>query len=68
MIERVARLLYGADRADSGSISIHGEPARIATPRHAIEHRMVFSSEDRRGEGEEGVWHGGSLGLGRAAG
>jgi galactofuranose transport system ATP-binding protein len=45
------RLLYGADRADSGAISINGESARIATPRHAIEHRIVFSSEDRRGEG-----------------
>ena len=47
----LVRLLYGADRADSGSISINGEPARIGTPRHAIENRIVFSSEDRRGEG-----------------
>ena len=47
----LARLLYGADRADTGSISIHGEPVRIGTPRHAIEKRIVFSSEDRRGEG-----------------
>ena len=47
----LARLLYGADRADTGSISINGEPAKIGTPRHAIEHRIVFSSEDRRGEG-----------------
>ncbi len=47
----LARLLYGADRADTGSISINGEPVRIGTPRHAIERRIVFSSEDRRGEG-----------------
>ena len=47
----LARLLYGADRADTGSISINGEPVRIGTPRHAIEQRIVFSSEDRRGEG-----------------
>ncbi len=47
----LARLLYGADRADTGSISINGKPAKIGTPRHAIEHRIVFSSEDRRGEG-----------------
>ena len=47
----LVRLLYGADRADSGSISVNGEPARIGTPRHAIGHRIVFSSEDRRGEG-----------------
>ena len=44
----LARLLYGADRADTGSISINGEPVRIGTPRHAIEQRIVFSSEDRR--------------------
>jgi len=47
----LVRLLYGADRADSGSISINGEPARIGSPRHAIGHRIAFSSEDRRAEG-----------------
>jgi galactofuranose transport system ATP-binding protein len=45
------RLLYGADRADSGTITVFGEPARITTPRHAIERGIVFSSEDRRREG-----------------
>ena len=34
-----------------GQIEVHGEPVRIASPRHAIEHRIAFSSEDRRGEG-----------------
>ena len=47
----LVRLLYGADRADSGSIAVDGEPARMTTPRHAIERGIVFSSEDRRGEG-----------------
>ncbi len=47
----LARLLYGADRADTGSISVHGEPVKIGTPRHAIEQRIAFSSEDRREEG-----------------
>ena len=47
----LVRLLYGADRADSGAMSINGLPARITAPRQAIERGVVFSSEDRRGEG-----------------
>ena len=47
----LVRLLYGADRADAGEIEVNGEPARIASPRHAIGHRIAFSSEDRRAEG-----------------
>ncbi|NCT92744.1 sugar ABC transporter ATP-binding protein [Cellulomonas sp. APG4] len=47
----LVRLLYGADRADTGTVSVHGTPARMTSPRHAIDHRISFSSEDRRGEG-----------------
>lgn len=47
----LVRLLYGADRADAGHVAVHGEPARITSPRHAIDRRIAFSSEDRRGEG-----------------
>ena len=47
----LVRLMYGADRADSGRIEIHGTSARITTPRHAIDRRIAFSSEDRRAEG-----------------
>ena len=47
----LARLLYGADRPDSGRTEVHGRPARITVPRHAIDRRIAFSSEDRRGEG-----------------
>ena len=47
----LVRLMYGADRADSGTIEVRGTPTRITTPRHAIEHRIAFSSEDRREEG-----------------
>ena len=47
----LVRLMYGADRADSGTIEVRGEPTRITNPRHAIEHRIAFSSEDRREEG-----------------
>ena len=47
----LVRLLYGADRADVGDVEVHGEPARIASPRHAIGHRIAFSSENRHAEG-----------------
>ncbi|MBU1586820.1 MAG: sugar ABC transporter ATP-binding protein [Actinobacteria bacterium] len=47
----LARLLYGADRADTGRLEMHGRPARITTPRNAIDNRIAFSSEDRRAEG-----------------
>jgi simple sugar transport system ATP-binding protein len=47
----LVRLLYGADRADAGHFEIDGVPAKLSSPRHAMEHRIAFSSEDRRAEG-----------------
>ncbi len=47
----LVRLLYGADRADSGSIEVDGSRVKIHSPRHAIDHGIAFSSEDRRAEG-----------------
>lgn len=47
----LVRLLYGADRAETGTIEMHGKSVRIHQPRQAIEHRIAFSSENRRAEG-----------------
>ena len=47
----LVRLLYGADRADAGQVELNGAPVRIASPRHAIGHRIAFSSENRHAEG-----------------
>nr|PZM98483.1 MAG: sugar ABC transporter ATP-binding protein [Actinomycetota bacterium] len=47
----LVRLLYGADRADEGHVEVNGEPVKFTNPRHAIERRIAFSSEDRRAEG-----------------
>jgi len=47
----LVRLLYGADKSETGTIEVKGALARMAHPRHAIEHRIAFSSEDRREEG-----------------
>ncbi|WP_426594012.1 sugar ABC transporter ATP-binding protein [Cellulomonas sp. McL0617] len=47
----LARLLAGADRADTGHIEVDGAVTRLTSPRSAIGHGIVFSSEDRRAEG-----------------
>ncbi|MGH3588866.1 MAG: sugar ABC transporter ATP-binding protein, partial [Pseudonocardia sp.] len=47
----VARLLAGADRADSGTVRVKGAAARLRGPRSAIAYDIAFSSEDRKLEG-----------------
>ena len=47
----VARLLFGADRADHGQLRVDGTPVAIRTPRAAMAHNIAFSSENRRTEG-----------------
>ncbi|MFJ4143182.1 sugar ABC transporter ATP-binding protein [Pseudomonas sp. NPDC089734] len=47
------RLIYGADKADSGSIEV-GQPLRkadIRSPADAVEHGIALITEDRKGEG-----------------
>ncbi|OON64007.1 sugar ABC transporter ATP-binding protein [Massilia sp. KIM] len=46
-----ARLLFGADKADSGAIRIGGRERSFATPRDAIREGIGFCSEDRKHEG-----------------
>jgi simple sugar transport system ATP-binding protein len=46
-----ARLLFGADRADSGTISIDGKAHNFNSPRDAIAAGIGFCSEDRKHEG-----------------
>ena len=47
----LARLLTGADRADSGQTRVEGELTRLHTPRAAMAHGIAYTSEDRKGEG-----------------
>ncbi|HVX85941.1 MAG TPA: sugar ABC transporter ATP-binding protein [Phycisphaerae bacterium] len=42
------RLLFGADRYDSGTLRIGGEEARIRSPKAAIARGMGFIPEDRK--------------------
>ncbi|MFC5286377.1 sugar ABC transporter ATP-binding protein [Actinokineospora guangxiensis] len=47
----MARLLYGADRPDTGTLSVDGAQVRVRGPRSLIARGVVFSSEDRKAEG-----------------
>ncbi|MBV7537699.1 sugar ABC transporter ATP-binding protein [Duganella sp. sic0402] len=46
-----ARLLFGADKADGGTISIEGKERNFTSPRDAIAAGIGFCSEDRKHEG-----------------
>ncbi|KVE43200.1 sugar ABC transporter ATP-binding protein [Burkholderia sp. BDU5] len=47
------RLIYGADAADGGTVSIGDppRPAAIRSPADAVRHGIALVSEDRKGEG-----------------
>jgi len=47
----VARLLFGADRADTGRVDVAGSHVNLRGPRTAMSHRIAFCSENRRAEG-----------------
>jgi ribose transport system ATP-binding protein len=44
----VARAIFGADRIDSGEISMHGKKVHIKSPKDAVEHGIGYLSEDRK--------------------
>jgi simple sugar transport system ATP-binding protein len=47
----LARLLFGADRSDSGRLLIDGKPLKLSGPRAAIGRGIAFLSENRKAEG-----------------
>ena len=47
----LARLLYGADRADSGTITLDGRKVALTSPVAGLDHHIAFSTENRRDEG-----------------
>jgi simple sugar transport system ATP-binding protein len=46
-----ARLLFGIDRADHGSLEIEGKPVRFTSPLDAIQRGLGYCPEDRKSEG-----------------
>lgn len=47
----LARILSGVDRPDAGELKVNGAPWKFRTPKQALHHRVVYSSENRRAEG-----------------
>ncbi|MEU4254150.1 sugar ABC transporter ATP-binding protein [Amycolatopsis sp. NPDC026612] len=47
----LARLLFGADHADSGSVKVDGDTTSLRTPRAGLDHKIAFLSENRKAEG-----------------
>lgn len=45
------RLIFGADKKKSGTITINSKKAAISTPQHAIKYGIGFVPEDRKKEG-----------------
>ncbi|WP_028224657.1 sugar ABC transporter ATP-binding protein [Paraburkholderia ferrariae] len=46
-----ARLVFGAERADTGSMLIDGSSVKLASPRDAVRHGIAYCPEDRKKEG-----------------
>jgi len=47
----LARLLFGADRADTGQLAFDGREVTVRTPRTATTHKIAFCPENRRTQG-----------------
>ena len=47
----VARMIFGADRRETGTVELEGEELALRTPREAIRKGMAFLPEDRRHQG-----------------
>ncbi len=47
----LARLLYGADKADTGTIEVKGEPVSLGAPIAGLSTGIAYSTENRRDEG-----------------
>lgn len=43
-----ARVLFGADKKDSGEIFVHGKKVEIHSPQDAVKHGIGYLSEDRK--------------------
>ncbi|GIP20638.1 sugar ABC transporter ATP-binding protein [Paenibacillus sp. J22TS3] len=46
----IARILFGADRADQGELTIKGKSVNLKSPRTAIDHGIAFCPENRKSE------------------
>lgn len=47
----LARLVYGADKPETGTVRLRGEDTQISSPARALAARIAYASENRRDEG-----------------
>jgi simple sugar transport system ATP-binding protein len=47
----MVRAIYGADKADSGTVKVHGKEVKINTPLDAMKAGMAYLPEDRKQDG-----------------
>lgn len=47
----VARLVFGADRMDAGTVELNGKPLHLSSPRKAVRARIGLVPEDRKEHG-----------------
>jgi monosaccharide-transporting ATPase len=47
----LGRLIYGADRPDSGEVTIDGSTTEVHSPMAGLSNKIAFSTENRRDEG-----------------
>lgn len=47
----LARLLYGADKADEGEVTMRGKKVALSSPVSGLANHIAFSTENRRDEG-----------------
>ncbi|MQT13301.1 sugar ABC transporter ATP-binding protein [Rhizobiales bacterium Sp-1] len=46
-----AKLMFGIERAETGSVTVNGRPVRIASPRDAVRLKFGYCPEERKTEG-----------------
>src|SRR5690606_30272007 len=47
----LARLIFGADRPDSGRVRVHGRNASLGSPGAGLAHGIAYATENRRDDG-----------------
>lgn len=47
----IANTLFGLSPLTEGEIKINGQPVQIKSPRHAINHKIAYVTEDRKAKG-----------------
>lgn len=47
----VMRVIFGADPKDAGDIFVHSKKVKIKSPRDAMNNKIAFLTEDRKGQG-----------------